>query len=78
MGDSHVLVVTGSETDWAGGINSSGQVGDGTTTARKTPVLLSISNVTKVAAHLFPRAQSDGSVWAWGRQNVGQIGTTCR
>jgi len=47
-GDQHSLAVKGDGTVWAWGQNTSGQLGDGTTTNRATPV--QVSGLTGVAA----------------------------
>lgn len=73
---SHVVAARSDGTVWAWGSNSDGQLGDGTTTFRDTPVQSQISGVTNVAAggdHSVA-AKSDGTVWAWGRNNAGQLG----
>jgi alpha-tubulin suppressor-like RCC1 family protein len=63
---------------WAWGANFIGQVGDGTTTARLMPVQASglTSGATQIAAGLYTgyASLSDGSVRAWGYNNVGQVG----
>lgn len=56
---------------WAWGWNSNGQLGDGTTLTRTTPVQVSgLTNVVAVAAGaggLYSLAvKSDGTVWVWG------------
>jgi len=65
-------------TVWAWGKGSSGQLGNGTTTATQaTPVQVStITGVTDIATG--PTAayavKSDGTVWAWGSGGAGQLG----
>jgi PKD repeat protein len=62
---------------WAWGYNSSGQVGDGTTTDRLSPV--TVSGLSGVAAFAGGEAfslalKSDGTVAAWGYNFAGQLG----
>ncbi|OYV72945.1 MAG: hypothetical protein B7Z74_04700, partial [Deltaproteobacteria bacterium 21-66-5] len=63
---------------WAWGYNGTGQLGDGTTTDRWTPVLVAgISNVVQVAAgqsHVLALL-ADGTLRAWGANSSGQLGT---
>ncbi|MCL2701315.1 MAG: PEP-CTERM sorting domain-containing protein [Phycisphaerae bacterium] len=62
---------------YAWGSNSSGQLGDGTTTSRWSPTVISglESGVTAVAAGAtFGLAIQDGSLVAWGHNNFGQLG----
>lgn len=76
---------------WAWGYNSLGQLGNGTTTQQTTPVPIDvISNVVALAATAGPPGDlglkpttldhglalaADGSVWTWGDNSVGQMGT---
>lgn len=60
----------------AWGMNTAGQVGDGTTTDRNSPV--KVSSLTDVIAvstgHSHVLAlKSDGTVWAWGSNDYGQL-----
>ncbi|MBZ5622225.1 MAG: RCC1 repeat-containing protein [Acidobacteriia bacterium] len=67
---SHSLALKGDGTVWAWGANDSGQLGDGTTTGRTTPVQVSgLSEVVAVAARAGDghsvALKSDGTVWEW-------------
>ena len=74
-GASHTLMVKDDGTLWATGSNGKGQLGDGTTTDRLTPVQVA-TGVTAVAAgnahSLF--LKSDGTLWAMGANGSGQLG----
>jgi alpha-tubulin suppressor-like RCC1 family protein len=60
----------------ASGLNTSGQLGDGSVTQRNSPVTLSITDIAAVAAgsshSLF--LKNDGTVWATGLNTNGQLG----
>jgi uncharacterized repeat protein (TIGR01451 family) len=76
-GNGFVLALKSDGTVWAWGINSSGQLGDGTTTDRSRPVQTSgLTNVTAVAAGRFYSValKADGTVWLWGE--CGGLGST--
>ena len=82
-GDNHnvalrnLYTTTNDGTLWAWGLNSNGQLGDGTTINRLTPVQVAgLSIVTTIAGgtdHSIA-LKSDGTVWAWGNNDKGQIG----
>lgn len=81
-GSHHSLALDAGGTVWSWGTNGAGQLGDGTTTARTTPVqVLNLTDVTAIAAggmsglagHSLA-LRSDGTVWAWGNNNKGQLG----
>ncbi|MFY0524625.1 RCC1 domain-containing protein [Archangium gephyra] len=68
-------------TVWAWGGNSTGVLGNGTTTASATPVRVSgLTGVTALAAgrsHVLA-LRGDGTVWAWGANGSGQLGNGTR
>ncbi|NIL63779.1 RCC1 domain-containing protein [Salinispora arenicola] len=75
----HSLAVTSAGTVLAWGNNSSGQLGDGTTTSNSTPVDVDLPAGTEVTAiaggdsHSLA-VTSAGTVLAWGNNSSGQLG----
>jgi alpha-tubulin suppressor-like RCC1 family protein len=77
-----------SNTSWGWGVNSYGEIGDGTRTVRDTPVTtVSLRNVVSVAAAggygwgvvLYAAGhslavRSDGTAWGWGDNSYGDVG----
>jgi alpha-tubulin suppressor-like RCC1 family protein len=76
-GTSHSLALRSDGTVWAWGLNSSGQLGDGTTTPRTVPVAVpGLSGATDLAAgatHSLA-VTADLTLWAWGSSQFGQVG----
>ncbi|MEJ7616749.1 MAG: carboxypeptidase regulatory-like domain-containing protein, partial [Pyrinomonadaceae bacterium] len=77
-GEDHSLALKNDGTVWAWGRNASRQLGDGSDeAARSTPVQVSgLSVVQAISAggeHSLA-LKSDGTVWAWGKNNVNQLG----
>ncbi len=76
-GGNHSLFLKNDGTVWATGYNGNGQLGDGTTTQKTTPVQVSgLSGITAIAAGLSHSLflKNDGTVWGTGRNNNGQLG----
>ncbi len=71
------LALKADGTVWAWGNNDQGQLGDGTTISRRTPVQVSgLTNVTYISSgnnHCLA-IKSDGTVWGWGYNSLGQVG----
>ena len=77
-GYRHILALLPDGTVRAWGDNQVGQLGDGSTTNRSTPVQVTgLTGVTQVSAGLLHSLalRSDGTVWAWGVNDFGQAGT---
>ena len=76
-GSDHNIALKTDGTLWAWGLNLDGQLGDGTTTRRTSPVRVGTGNnwVTVSVSYFHSLGiQSDGSLWAWGWNNPGQLG----
>ena len=76
-GVGHSLALRADGTVWAWGWNIAGQLGDGTTIQRLTPVQVpGLTGVVAVAAGAYHSLalKSDGTVWAWGWNAYGQLG----
>ena len=80
-GDAHAAALADDGTVFTWGGNGQGPLGDGTTTQKTSPIALPASafsnkTITKITAgwsHTLALA-SDGTVFAWGRGDKGQIG----
>jgi len=80
-GSAHTIAIKTDGTLWIWGSNSQGQLGDNTVVNRSTPVttfaggtnwkqVYASSGSTHTAA-----IKTDGTLWTWGRNNSGQLGT---
>jgi alpha-tubulin suppressor-like RCC1 family protein len=78
VGNSHVCAFNGSGQLYCWGQNNSGQIGDGTTTARPMPTLVNVggSNVRSVAAgsNTTCAISATGSLYCWGDSSNGKVG----
>ena len=76
-GQDFFLAISQDGTLWAWGENGSGQLGDGTTTDRTTPVQISTAaNWAFIAAgdNHSAAIKTDGTLWTWGNDSYGQLG----
>jgi len=77
VGGLHTVVLKNDGTFWAWGRNSYGQLGDGTTIDKYSPVQVpGLTGVSAVGgAYGYTLAsKNDGTVWAWGYNGNGQLG----
>jgi alpha-tubulin suppressor-like RCC1 family protein len=74
---THSLAVKFDGSVWAWGDNTYGELGDGTTSSRLSPVQAAITGaVTQVSTGWYHTLalKADRSVWAWGYNAQGEIG----
>lgn len=77
VGDNHVLALDDMGLVWSWGGNEEGQLGDGGTNQRSTPLpIAGLSNVVQISAGAWSSVALDanGVVWTWGRNAKGQLG----
>jgi alpha-tubulin suppressor-like RCC1 family protein len=77
VGGSHTCALLADATVKCWGDNAYGQVGDGTTSSKLSPITISgLSNVVSIAAGATHTCAvlASGGVSCWGRNNAGQIG----
>ncbi len=64
-------------TLWAWGRNQAGQLGDGTTVDKRSPVQIGADkdwvSIAKGTAHTIA-LKKNGTLWAWGSNTYGQLG----
>jgi len=73
---AHTCALTSAGTPYCWGWNGNGQVGDGTTTSRLTPVPVA-GNLTLATIALggaYTCGMQGNAVWCWGANAVGQLG----
>jgi hypothetical protein len=64
-------------TLWAWGLNGSGQLGDGTTIDKNSPVQIgTATNWASISSAEYHNiaVKTNGTLWAWGANNYGQLG----
>jgi alpha-tubulin suppressor-like RCC1 family protein len=76
-GENYTVAVKADGTLWAWGLNSAGQLGDGTFLDRTGPVLVDGTHtwvmVSAGTCHTLA-IRSDGTLWVWGCNESGQLG----
>ena len=77
-GTAHSLGLRRNGTVWAWGYNTNGNLGDGTTTARSSPVSVvgGFTNWSQISAgndHSIG-VRANGTIWAWGYNLYGRLG----
>ncbi|MDA8991125.1 hypothetical protein N9H45_06330, partial [Opitutales bacterium] len=73
---AHSLILKSDGSLHTFGLNSFGQLGDGTTTTKNTPTQILASGVSQIACSVFHSMvlKSDGSVHTFGYNSSGQLG----
>ncbi|MBT9253100.1 MAG: hypothetical protein KM296_05345 [Brockia lithotrophica] len=80
-GGAHALALLPDGTVRAWGYNAYGQLGDGTTENRTSPVSVKdLADVVQVAAGDMHSValKKDGTVWVWGDNRFGELGTDAK
>ncbi len=82
IGANGIAAVKTDGTLWVWGSGSFGEIGNGTATSRSSPVqtVSAGTNWKQVAAGSSSVAavKTDGTLWTWGRNSYGQLGTNDR
>jgi alpha-tubulin suppressor-like RCC1 family protein len=77
IGDDHTVALMNDGTVKTWGDNDHGQLGDGTTINKATPItIIGLANIVAIAAgndHTVA-LRDDGTVWTWGDNGSGQLG----
>jgi alpha-tubulin suppressor-like RCC1 family protein len=76
-GGQHAVAIRSGGMLWAWGLNSSGQLGDGTTTNHLPPAQIgNAANWQSVAVGAYHSValRADGTLWTWGDNTFGQLG----
>jgi alpha-tubulin suppressor-like RCC1 family protein len=76
-GQTHFIVLKTDGTVWCWGYNGSGQLGQGDTTSRSSPVQVgALTTWAQIGGgeNFCLAIKTDGTLWAWGQNNSGQLG----
>lgn len=76
-GGIHNVALRGDGTLWSWGFNGFGQLGDGSTTGKNSPIQVGTDNkwVSAAGGYYYTMAlKSNGTLWAWGNNQFGQLG----
>jgi alpha-tubulin suppressor-like RCC1 family protein len=80
-GANHNLALTSAGRLWAWGLNTNGQLGDGTASTQISPVSVSAASIAAGAligisaqGHHSLGVRPDHSLWSWGADEKGQLG----
>lgn len=76
-GNSHYLFLDNQKKLWSFGSNNYGELGDGTTNTKTSPVQIKseVQFLQVSAGDEFSLAiDSDGNLWSWGKNDEGQLG----
>jgi alpha-tubulin suppressor-like RCC1 family protein len=78
-GERHTVGIKNDGTIWAWGYNTTGYLGDGTTSNKSVPTQIgNESNWKNVSVGYYHTLaiKTDGTLWAWGGNIYGELGTT--
>lgn len=76
FGSGHAIALKDDGTLWTWGHNASGQLGDGTTVAKTTPIQIGTATdweTVSTEQSMNLALKTDGTLWAWGDNFYGQI-----
>lgn len=76
-GNMHSMAVKTDGTFWAWGLNSNGQLGDGTLVNRSVPTQIGTATNWKNVDggwDFSVATKTDGTLWTWGKNNYAQLG----
>lgn len=76
-GGLHTLIIKDDGSLWAWGANSHGQLGDGTSLGKTTPIKVGEDRdwlMVQAGFRYSVSLKMDGTLWAWGANHYGQLG----
>ena len=76
-GDNHTVAIKTDGSLWAWGLNDRGQLGDGTTVNRSSPVVINSSETWTAVSAGYEHSlaiTNDGRLFTWGTNAYGQLG----